>query len=928
MTAYSFGARWVGVVAMREPPPPEPIHKMSLRLRKQSNSRSVHIEGVDIPADEVIRQLARIRVREGLAGRAARARECLVAERSIRAGRAPKLRAWLLRRLQEPASASPPTVLSTGGPKPPATPRVQVGTQRTAERDRIVATGWATGYPQAPDSPWLPPLNPPLVVAVRDLGLELDDEGFRWLRWANLHSSYLYESVSNSPLSQGVLEILAMLGRGWMRLAMLDRARAQLGEFDSSDAVSKVLAADQHARTALAAWATNVGAGLYGKGEASVHASGRPTTSREVVATQLLGALSLVYASQRPADLLLKAVNYQAPAPEPDWLHVIVNQLKVQPNFERRDEGPDHDKTFTVTVRASGRSASASAGSAKSARKAALREFVKCHLPHALPKPVARVTPPRPRAYQARLPAHTQAVMWAQHAFELNDVGLLAQALTHRSWAYENRALVSAANQRDYGTLAAEGSEILTHLVRHQHALQLLNASFEIPVGRTTSPNVTGESVVELFDAMPIADGVLRSRGLSELGKDLREDVAQAIAAASWRANGDLMAERQPAVVSRWVRSFTPPADPTTQLQEYCSRAKVNFDFDFERRGPDHLQEYRATVTFDVAGSPSWVGEWRAGKTPAKQSASAGALSLLLAEARQQSVPSGQDAAIIRGVFLAELRAIDPRNVSPAKEIANGTLGVDLLAVGDYQAYDAWSKNRSFLLPSTDSAVARRLTDYYETVLSLQLRDAVAQWIVQHTPARGGPSTDPAERIRAWWTGAEPSLLVLAENLLTELRKTDPGEAILTFVETQARAVAAVADARVEADRVDDETARTLAIRIGGAEFSDAFEPVVALVELAGVGASWAREPQAIFMTVPRSPTATNPICAAAANALTAVSNDPWLADVQTALTSFLSITERLFATSDEPTAAAMDELSLAELTLTLQLQANDEDDH
>lgn len=927
MTAYSFGARWVGVVALREPPEPEPIHKMALRLRQQSKSRSVGLDGVDMPADQVVRQLAQIRVREGLAGRSARARECLVAERSIRAGRAPKLRAWLRKRLQEPASASPPVLVRTGGPEPPATPLVHVGTQRPAERDRIVATGWATGYPQAPDSPWLPPLNPPFVAAVRDLGLELDDEGLRWLRWANLHSSYLYESVSNSPLSQGVLEILAMLGRGWMPLAMLDRARAQFGEFDSNDAVSKVLAADQHARTALAAWATNVGAGLYGKGEASVQASGRPTTSREVVAMQLLGALSLVSASQRPADMFLEAVNYQAPTLEPDWLNVLVTQLKVQPDFERRDEGPDHDKTFTVTVRASGRSASASAGSAKAARKAALREFVTRHLPHALPKPAARATPPRPLAYRARLPAHTQAVTWAQHAFEVTDAGLLAQALTHRSWAHENRALMSAAHQRDYGTLAAEGSEILTHLVRHQHALQLLNASFEIPVGRTTSPNVTGQSVVELFDAMPIADGVLRSRGLSELGEDLREDVAQAIAAASWRANGDLMAERQPAVVSRWVRSFTPPADPTTQLQEYCSRAKVTFHFDFDRRGPDHLQEYRATVTFDVAGKPSWIGEWRAGKTPAKQSASAGALSLLLDEAPQQPVPSGQDAAIVRGVFLAELRAIDPRNVAPAREIANGTLGVDLLAVGDYQAYDTWSKSRSFLLPSTDSAVARRLTDYYEAVLSSQRRDAVTQWIVQHTPARGGQSADPAERIRAWWTGEDPSLLVLIDDLLTELRKPDPGEAILTFVETQARAVAAAADTRVEAERVDDENARTLAIRIGGAEFSAAFEPVVSLVELAGIGASWAREPQAIFLTVPRPPTATNRIGAAAANALTAVSNGPWLADVQTALTSFLTITERLFATSDEPTATAMDELSLAELTLILQLQASDEDD-
>ncbi len=927
MTAYSFGARWVGVVALREPPQPEPIHKMALRLRQQSKARGVRLGDVEIPADQVVLKLAGIRLREGLAGRSARARECLVAERSIRAGRTPKLRAWLRKRLQEPTSASSAAPKHGGGPRSPVVPRVPVATQSPPDRERIVPTGWATAYPQAPDSPWLPPLDAPFAAAVRELGIDLDDEGLRWLRWANLHSSYLYESVPNSPLSAGVLEVLAMLGRGWMRLAMLDRARAQLGEFESNDAVSKVLAADQHARTELAAWATERGAGLYGKGETTAQASGRPTTSREVVATQLLGALSLVLASQQPADALLEAINYQAPAPEPDWLSLLVTQLKVQPEFERRDEGPDHDKTFTVTVRATGRSASASAGSAKAARKAALREFVTRHLPHAVPRPAARATPPLPRAYEAQLPAHAKAVTWAQRAFEVTSAGLLAQALTHRSWAYENRALVSAAHQRDYGTLAAEGSEILALLVRHQHALQLLNASFQIPVGRTTSPNVTGQSVAELFDAMPIAAGVLRSRGLTDLGQDLREDVAQAIAAAAWRANGDLLAERQPAVVSQWVRSFTPPADPTTQLQELCSRAKVAFTFDFERRGPDHLKEYRATITFDVTGRPSWQGDWCIGKTPAKQSASSGALNLLLDEAPRPSSHSDQDAAILRGVFVAELRAIDPNNVAPAKEIANGTLAVDLLAVGDYKAYETWARSRSFLLPPTESAVARRLTDYYAAVLIAQRRDAIAQWIVQHTPAHGAQTADPAARIRSWWSGDKSSLLALIEELLPVLRTPDPGEAILGFVEEQARAVATAARTHIEAERTHDDHAWTLAIRIEGAELSAAFEPVVSLIESAGVGATWAREPQAIFLTLPRVPSSANPIGQAAATALATAAEDPWLESVQKALSTFLTITERLFATADEPTAVAMDELSLAELTLILQLQAGDEDD-
>ena len=646
---------------------------------------------------------------------------------------------------------------------------------------------------------------------------------------------------------------------------------------------------------------------------------------------QIVGALSLVTASQAPADALLEAIDYLAPAPEPDWLSLLVSELKVQPRFERTDAGPDHDKTFTVAVVAAGRSASASAGSAKAARKAALREYVTGHLPRAVPKPAAAAIPPRPLAYPANLPRHAQAVSWAQRAFEVADAGMMAQALTHRSWVHENAALVSAAHQRDYGTLATEGSEILTHLVRHHHALQLLNASFQVPAGRATSPNVTGQAVAELFDSMPVAAGVLRSRGLAQdadLATDLKEDVAQAIAAAAWRANGDLMAERQPAVLARWIRSFTPPADPTTQLQEYCSRAKVTFAFDFDQRGPDHAREYQATLTFEVDGRPSWRGNWCAGKTPAKQSAAGGALDYLLGDTKLgQDQGSRDGAAIVRGLLLAELRTIDPEVVNPQRELANGTLGVDLLAAGDHAAYQTWAKPRSTLLPLRGSAVADRLTQFYEAVLRRQRRDAISQWIVRHTPARGGQSTDPAARMRAWWAGTEPGLLVLLDDLLPRLRDPDPAAAIMDYIEAQARAVASAAGAELETERTDDPSARTLTIRIGGADLSDAFDPVVRLIESAGVGAAWAREPQALSVAFSTLPSIGDPINRAAVDAVKNAQNDPWLDNVHTALSYFLAVTESVFGTDDEPSPARMDELSLAELSLILQLRSNGEED-
>lgn len=927
MTAYSFGARWVGVVALRDSPEPEPLHRMALRLRGASRTRILRVDRIDIPADELLRVLSGIRFRQSLAGQAARARECLRVEQGIRAGSDPEIRSWLRTNIVDVLGGTAHPGASTTEPS-----RVdRITEKREGGLDRSVATGWASAYPQAPESPWLPPLGDRLADEIERLGLKLDEEAARWLRWSCLHVSYLHE-VPDNPVGAGVLQILAMLGRGWVRLAMLDRARDLRGEFASNDEVTAVLKGEQQVRVGLGAWVGALGAGFYGKGEASLLSAGRRSTAPQTVAMQILGALSLVTASQVPADLLLEAIGYRAPASEPDWLTILGSELKVQPEFDRRDEGPDHDKTYTVTVTAAGRSATASAGSVKAARNAALREYVTRYFPRAVPKLPAKATLSRPRPYPAHLfPRHAQAVEWAQRAFEVAEAGLMTQALTHRSWVHENAALVAEAHQRDYGTLAAEGAEILTHLVRHHHALQLLGASLHRPIGHDITPPVTGQVVAELFDAMPIAGGVLRSRVLAQdviLASDLKADVAQAVAAAAWRANGDLLAERQPSVLAGWIRSFTPPPDPIAQLDTYCSRVKVAFTVDFDERGPDHGREYRATIRFEIDGRPAWRGGWYSGKAAAKQSAVGGVVDYLLGDTKRvHGEGSHNGAAIVQGLLLAELRAINPVEVKPQRELANGTLGVDLLAAGDYGSYTAWSSTRSTLIPPGGSAVADRLAQFYEAVLIPLRRDAIRQWIVRHTPARGLESTEPAARIRSWWAGTDPGLLVLLEDLLPRLRDPDPSTAILDYIETQARAVAIAAGTELETERAHDQSARSLTLRIDGAELSEAFEPVVRLIESVGVGAAWTREPQALSVAISPLPDGGNPIEVAAIGAVKNAFNDPWLTKVHTALGDFLAATERILGSNGELSPERMDELSLTELSLILQLRSNGEED-
>ena len=61
MTAYSFGNRWVGIIALGEPDPPEPLHKMAIRLMQEAQTRPIRVtRDLSVPAGELLRVLARV----------------------------------------------------------------------------------------------------------------------------------------------------------------------------------------------------------------------------------------------------------------------------------------------------------------------------------------------------------------------------------------------------------------------------------------------------------------------------------------------------------------------------------------------------------------------------------------------------------------------------------------------------------------------------------------------------------------------------------------------------------------------------------------------------------------------------------------------------------------------------------------------------
>ncbi|MGW5301719.1 hypothetical protein ACWEQV_26130 [Rhodococcus aetherivorans] len=493
-----------------------------------------------------------------------------------------------------------------------------------------------------------------------------------------------------------------------------------------------------------------------------------------------------------------------------------------------------------------------------------------------------------------------------------------------RGCRQENRAVVAEANQRDYGALATEGSEVLTTLVRHHYVLQTLSSSSRLATTVATHPAVSREVVLTLIDAMPVEAGVLRTKGMPQLSPEVKEDVTQAIAAAAWRANGDLLMERQPRTVADWIRAFEPPADSSTQLQEYFARVKVGYDFDYQRRGPDHQSQMRATVTFDVDGRPRCHGPWRTGKTAAKQAAAATALDWVLGHDETGAPPTGDRTHLLRAVFLAELRTADPdRRIHVDKCIVAGTLGVDLLATGDYDGHLRWARARAQLVPGSGTAIAARLTAFYETVLTQHRRAAVRQWSVQNTPFRGAEVLPQqlGAHIDAWRAGPDAARLALLEDLITMLRHTNPATAALDYVQRQAQTVADAAGVPLEAELSSDNTGQSVTLHLPGARWAEAFEPVVDIVDSIVGGAIWAQEAEVVAVTIPTVPSAADPISRAGLDVAQRAWSDPWLDRVRDALTDVLLLVEYLPAPEEETSFEQLEELARAEHALMLRLR-------
>lgn len=819
LPSYSFGNRWVGIVALREPPSavPVPLHRMAERARQRAQSPSVWIDhDLRVTPSEAVLMIREAGHRYALKDQWQLARQCArLAADLFRGRRGVRLPRWLRQELVE-------RIRTAHAPSSPATPAVRAPATSTRRQPRVGRRSARPAGPRAassiapdhsgetgPLSSWggmLPGLDelvddlPParsLIEAVCDLVLGrppadvpngaaddhdgMDDEValWHWLRLASIHTSYLYEHRELSTrVSPGALALLAAAGKAWLSVVTAERVTHESAP-DSAGALSSGVA--QHlpqVRRQLTQWLQSTGCMLLGRGEQQQHQAGRTSRAAEQVALQVAGVICL--AMDRPAGLRRMMDEIWAQPSHrvevvTDWGSKLQQYLGYAPGEDVDASGPDHDRTFGVRLRDhAGRSARGTGRSLKAARRDAAHAYLLAHAPQVLAEtaPAPRKKPPvrdvrEPHPYSDVPPGHHATVTGLRRQFGLPDnaTGWLAQALPHSSWAYEHGRQVTVARQRAYDLLAGEGSHLLNALIAHRQAADLLRASLTPTTDQARVHSVPAELTSQLFDDLLVGRGLLTSRGLTNFSDVIKQDVIQAVIAVAWRFRGPAVLTSPPPALQDWMNSTRPDMDASSQLQRWCSAVDIDLEWQYDSRGPHHATEVAATVTLSTATHQAqWTGPWTIGsKVKAKKRTAGDILDLLVAHTSGTTPGlSPNEARTLALLMDADVRhALRLQASDPSSNGMHRNLSLHLLIDGDLTGYLSWAARTESLICGPFGPHDERREP---TLAPDVLAELHAVYIQQLTAHLTGPSS--------WLVSQAASIVSWAEALVPETLPT------------------------------------------------------------------------------------------------------------------------------------------------------------
>jgi dsRNA-specific ribonuclease len=909
----------MGIVALREPPSaiPTPLHKLALSMKSAAREQMLRINhGRTVSASEALHEMAASRQVFLLNEDGTWARETVVVERILRSGNfsaavaerfAEILRqrdrmarvlertdARLVRRRRkskaQPSRERPPRALDTA--PIPVIPE---------------PVGRLPGFP---DISGIPPLSPRMRQWIADLGLELTDTDERWVQLASVHSSFFYESLKGQDeVGSTVLGMLKSTGEAWMKVAIMEAYRSRLHEFDTAQTVSLSWQPLGSLQPAFSKWISGLDSVVAGMGEQSDERTRGRTSVNATVAYQVIGALCLIFGGSKPASALIATMDLPALA-QTDFVTIAGNATNGMITYEFRREGPDHDAFFTAVATAAGRQARGSGTSKKDARKAAAKEFLTNHFPSRLEQQENPQRPNRPTTYREMPSTWAKAIADLSQRVQLPPE-LTMQSLTHPSWTYENKTRVNEAHQRDNSVLAAEGSVVLQAVFAHFTTLQVL--------GKTLSPNadqarlqtIPREDLSAFSEELSLRALLLLSNK-SPVSAAMMADVVQSLFGALRRERSGDQPMSIPAALLEWLESLDLNLDPATRLETLCSQVWLDFDYSHERRGPDHQQEFRATVQLKDANLPTWTGPWASSKTKARQAAAAEIVSIRLEGPSAVPEPLSEAAQqVLLAFFTAELRRLD----APRESAATPRFSVNLLADGAIDAYREWANGLDQFV-TEGGAVQQKLEDYFTRWLTNDLKGRI------HAETKRMRATSSAVHrtggmLEARLDLKEISRLSLWSDFLVAFHSDAEGDVgerppsqerakqqmpgwlpVLRFVQGFADRIAAGAGRVCETLIDADERADVLMIRVPGLDLQNTMGEAMDVASRLVPGLTWVFEEDGLIVEAPLTPATDSPLTNSGLRAMRRSFSDPHFGEVgeelQARTSELQSIAERL----------------------------------
>jgi dsRNA-specific ribonuclease len=694
--------------------------------------------GTTVPLGKLRRIILLIGREQGMAGEMERASLCARLAREI--GREPpRLPPWLAAEVRRVLHIQPPAApanthtreIKPRKPKPPA--------METRSASRPPAPLEITEFPPVARLVSLSSAFDGIAPAEELTGfltqmgwpVRGDIQQMRWLSFATVHRSYLYESELSEILDHSVLHALEEVGKRHINMAAIDRYLATHQPKSSGQQSKEYTEYVRRVREVVAAQPVLMGAALLGKGEGAQN-NERHSKAPAVVVGQIVGVTALLGGHQAVRRLIARAIADADASPvRPqrviDWRTLLQHHTRPEElTWEQGRSGPDHDLTFTIRIRDnSGRTAMGTGTSKKAAHREAAEDYLRRYMPRVWSaerssRPSAsRTAPPVPRAY-ARVPRdHRDVVDELMRLFELpNDAGpYIAQSLTHRSWIHENQREVEVARQRDNSLLAHHGAVVADLLMTHHRVRSVLSRTTTPEPGEITTPTPDESIWRDLFARMLLGRGLLLSSGQRVDPEPAYANAMQAVLATAWRAHGARLLHRRPTVLDEWIQSHGPKQDSATLLQRVCTIFNIQLAFSLQERGRDHQLEYMATISlWDATSRASLAGNWgHGGKTAAKKRAAARALKVL-----QQITHSERwDLRSDEKAFAAFLLQAQIRNAELIRYrdlpwcTLQGHLGTSFVLAHDRDGYNAWARQAEDLIRDRPNESDARLSEFY-----------------------------------------------------------------------------------------------------------------------------------------------------------------------------------------------------------------------